>query len=413
MEGIISNSNLFNSIAIVATLIFGLFLIRKKVINSELWGATVTPLASIIGSGFLIVAPLLHSVFGKWAPMGIIVLLVLAYGIGRVIRFNILHAEGLEFSSHPFNLRLEKLSQIVLGIAYAISVAFYISLFTSFISREFGIDNTQTMKWITTATLLSVMGVSWWRGTKGLERIELIAVTIKLAVIGGVLAALASFDIATQTHWFGHDPIKKLTFFEKMAMLAGMLMVTQGFETTRFMGEHYSKNIRIQASRNSQWIAIAIYILFIGLTCPIFLDFPIVELNETTISQSLGRAVSVLPLLLLGAAIASQLSAALADTIGAGGLLKEIIPSSLSINFYYMVVIGSAIFLIWSANVFEIINLASKGFAGFFFLQILVALNLIRQKLNGSKQFFSILGCLILEAALIFVIFFSIPAPHS
>ena len=65
MEGIISNSNLFNSIAIVATLIFGLFLIRKKVINSELWGATVTPLASIIGSGFLIVAPLLHSVFGK------------------------------------------------------------------------------------------------------------------------------------------------------------------------------------------------------------------------------------------------------------------------------------------------------------------------------------------------------------
>lgn len=196
-------------------------------------------------------------------------------------------------------------------------------------------------------------------------------------------------------------------------MLAGMLMVTQGFETTRFMGEHYSKNIRIQASRNSQWIAIAIYILFIGLTCPIFLDFPIVELNETTISQSLGRAVSVLPLLLLGAAIASQLSAALADTIGAGGLLKEIIPSSLSINLYYMIVIGSAIFLIWSANVFEIINLASKGFAGFFFLQILVALNLIRQKLNGSKQFFSILGCLILEAALIFVIFFSIPAPHS
>ena len=157
MEGIISNSNLFNSIAIVATLIFGLFLIRKKVINSELWGATVTPLASIIGSGFLIVAPLLHSVFGKWAPMGIIVLLVLAYGIGLVIRFNILHAESLEFSSHPFNLRLEKLSQIVLGIAYAISVAFYISLFTSFISREFGIDNTQTMKWITTATLLSVM----------------------------------------------------------------------------------------------------------------------------------------------------------------------------------------------------------------------------------------------------------------
>ena len=64
--GEVVSQNTLNSIAIVATLLFGVFLIRKKLLDSKLWGATVTPLASIIGSGFLIVAPLLHSVFGKY-----------------------------------------------------------------------------------------------------------------------------------------------------------------------------------------------------------------------------------------------------------------------------------------------------------------------------------------------------------
>ena len=414
MESTINNSILLNSVAIISTLITGFFLTRRKLLESKLWLATVTPLASIIGSGFLIVAPLLHSVYGKWAPVGMIVLSVLGYLIGMIIRFNIKYAENY-FDSHEkaFLNKIEKVSQVILGLSYAISVAFYISLFTSFISKEFGIEQILIMKWITTSTLLAIMAISWWRGTKGLERIELIAVTIKLAVIIGVLMALGSYDLATRAPWFSHDPIRTLGLFEKTAMLAGMLMVTQGFETTRFMGEHYSADMRIKASKNSQIIAILIYIIFIGLTCPIFLNFPILELNETTVSTSLGQAVSILPLLLLGAAIASQLSAALADTIGAGGLLKEIIPSSYSINIYYMAVIIAAILLIWSANVFEIINFASKGFASYFLLQSFIAFKFIKLKLNGPKRVVALLGCFLLQVTLGFVIFFSIPAPHS
>ena len=412
--GEVVSQNTLNSIAIVATLLFGVFLIRKKLLDSKLWGATVTPLASIIGSGFLIVAPLLHSVFGKWAPMGIIVLVVLGYGIGNIIRFNITHVESyLAGSSKGLIVTLEKISQMALGISYAISVAFYVSLFTSFVSKEIGISGAQIMKLITTLTLLSIMGISWLRGTKGLERIELIAVTIKLAVISGVLISLAVYDASTQTHWFQHDPIRDLGLFEKLSMLAGMLMVTQGFETTRFMGEHYSPEIRVKAARNSQWISIVVYTLFIGLTCPIFLNFPIVELNETTVSISLGKAISILPLLLLGAAIASQLSAALADTIGGGGLLREIIPTKLSIKFYYMVVIALAIMLIWTANVFEIINFASKGFAIYFLLQVLIAIKFINKDILGIKRILANLGSAALILILGFVVFFSIPAPHS
>jgi len=45
-----------------------------------------------------------------------------------------------------------------------------------------------------------------------------------------------------------------------------------------------------------------------------------------------------LPILLLIAATASQLSAALADTIGGGGLLKELFHLPISPQFYYVLV---------------------------------------------------------------------------
>ena len=49
------NGMLLNSVAIISTLIVGWGLFNKRVRLSPQWRATVTPLASIIGSGFLIV----------------------------------------------------------------------------------------------------------------------------------------------------------------------------------------------------------------------------------------------------------------------------------------------------------------------------------------------------------------------
>ena len=40
-----------NIALVLATLAFGVFLFRPKMLRSETWQATVTPLASIIGSG--------------------------------------------------------------------------------------------------------------------------------------------------------------------------------------------------------------------------------------------------------------------------------------------------------------------------------------------------------------------------
>ena len=404
-----------NSIALATSLLVAIVLFLPRLRQSVQWRATVTPLASIIGSGFLIIAPLLHSVMGKWALLGIILLSTLAYLLGSVIRFNIRHAEPeLARNPHGSIATLEKASQWALGAAYAISVAFYISLFAAFVFDRLAIADTTLIKLFTSGLLVIIMLVAWLRGARGLETIELFAVTIKLAIIVGVLVALATYDIQVQSAWFKHEAIQSLSHFETLSMLAGMLMVTQGFETTRFMGSNYNAEQRIKAGRYAQWIAIFLYAVFIGLTCPIFLDFPITELNETTISYTLGQAIWVLPILLLVAATASQLSAALADTIGGGGLLKELFHLPISPQFYYVLVIAIAGILVWSSNVFEIINLASKGFALYYLIQTLIAFRLVLQRRKEQRfKSLQLLGLCAIVVSLSFVIGWSIPAPHS
>lgn len=406
---------LLSTIAIVTTVIVGIILFSHKIRLSSQWRATVTPLASIIGSGFLIVAPLLHSIMGKWALLGMVALSIFAYSLGGVIRFNIRFAEEYIATNKESKIaKLEVIGQWFLGGAYAISVAFYISLFSAFIFDRIGVTDLTIIKLITTLILLVIMVIAWLRGAKGLEVIELYAVTIKLAIIVGVLVALLSYDISKGTAWFQHNPISELGLIETLSVLAGMLMVTQGFETTRFMGGQYSVTQRIKAVKYSQHIATLLYVFFIGLTCPIFLTFPIVELNETTISHTLGQAVWILPFLLLIAATASQLSAALADTIGGGGLLKELIKFSLSTNIYYMLVILLAIALVWSADLFQIINLASKGFALYYLVQTIIAsLLLFKQPHKNLSLWLKFLGTIFITILLILIIGWSIPAPHS
>lgn len=62
-----------NIIVLFAILSLLPLLFLKKVRTSELWQATVTPLASIIGSGFLISAALVVLTTGEWAAVAMLV----------------------------------------------------------------------------------------------------------------------------------------------------------------------------------------------------------------------------------------------------------------------------------------------------------------------------------------------------
>ena len=60
----------------------------RKLANSSNWQATLTPLASIIGSGFLVSAPLLSGAVGNLAVICMAVLLGLAdLGGGAIFEF--------------------------------------------------------------------------------------------------------------------------------------------------------------------------------------------------------------------------------------------------------------------------------------------------------------------------------------
>lgn len=401
-----------NAIAVVLAIGVTFILLVPRIRTATLWRATVTPLASIIGSGFLIIAPLLHGVTGRWALLAITVLCILSFAIGAVLRFNIAIAEPHAALRDDIYL-IEVSSQATLGAAYAISVAFYTSLFVAFLSERAPFALPQPAA-TTTAVLIAIGFIAWVRGTRGLEMVELGAVTIKLGIIAGVVVALGFYDFETGKEWFVHGPTVELSAWGSMSVLAGLLMVTQGFETTRFMGGRYTPSIRIRAARNAQLIAIVIYVAFIGLTCPIFLEFPIVEMTETTISSTLGQAIAVLPMLLFIAATASQLSAALADTIGGGGLLAGILPVKVHERWIYVLVIGAAVVIVWQADVFGIINLASKGFALFYLLQVVIAMRLLmRQKhMVRWRRDTALAGCSLLLLILLFVVLFSQPAPH-
>ena len=72
---------MMNLIIIVTALAFGGYLaFSKRLKASSNWKATVTPLASIMGSGFLVSAPLLAGIVGNLAVVCMALLLALYLG---------------------------------------------------------------------------------------------------------------------------------------------------------------------------------------------------------------------------------------------------------------------------------------------------------------------------------------------
>ena len=88
------------AIVVFALALAAYLLFSPRLAKSSDWSATVTPLASIMGSGFLVSAPLLAGIVGNLAFFCMAALLVLAYLVGGVVRFNIRYFEPVEADGH-------------------------------------------------------------------------------------------------------------------------------------------------------------------------------------------------------------------------------------------------------------------------------------------------------------------------
>lgn len=141
--------------------------------------------------------------------------------------------------------------------------------------------------------------------------------------------------------------------------------------------------------RYSQWIATAIYLIFILLLTPFFKSDLPVNGGETQVIDLLAPLGTFIAPLIILTALASQLSAAVADMNGAGGLINDASKHKISVRLGYLFTAIFALIVTWSANIFDIITYASKAFVFYYGLQSLTAMVAVLQKTkmqeNGNK----------------------------
>ncbi len=379
----------------------GLALAHPRVRRSTDWRATVTPLASIIGSGFLVLAPLLVREFGTRAVWVMAGLCGVAYLVGEAIRWNIHQRHVAPERTLQLSAALEVASSWTLAVAYVISVCYYLNLFGAFALSLVFPDSPVAAKLLTSLVLVVIALLGWTRGLRGLERAESVTVAIKLAVIAGLLGGMAHFTwgLAGQgalQSGGGHFD------WDSLRLAFGLIITVQGFETSRYLREAYDADTRIRTMRRAQWLSTAIYITYVGFAG---LDFAAssMPLKETAIIDMTTPIAAVLPILLVVAALSAQFSAAVADTNGCGGLAHEMSGGRVSSRLAYVALAVLALGLTWAADIYQIISYASRGFAVYYALQCALATRLTHAA-GGSPwrtAGFSLLTTLLAAAALL------------
>lgn len=361
-----------NVIIILTILVTGLILWSPVVHRVKTWRAMMTPLASIIGSGFLVLGPILETAYGKYAPIVMVALCLGAYFYGAAIRYNINDIEFRDPGRFWLMEKLEIAASWSLGFAYIISVAYYLNLFGSFGVSLTAVNDAMHSKLLTSAVFIVILFVGWTRGFKTLEHLEYISVTTKLTIIAGLLIGLAIYfsDKVSQDGLIYNPPMQ--SGWSSIALAFGLIVTVQGFETSRYLSDAYDSQTRIRSMKFAQWVSSTIYIVYICLLAYVF-ERGTLKLTETAIIDIMGIVAPILPLLLVAAALAAQFSAAIADTSGCGGLLGELSRNRISARMSYCLLTGVGLALTWSVNIFEIINYASRAFAAYYFLQALIA----------------------------------------
>lgn len=406
---------LLNATLIVTAMIVIYFLRHPRFSKSESWQATLTPLSSIIGSGFLIMAPLLASVVGPLTPFAVVAIVILAYTIGTVIRFNIQHVEPrmLEGSLCLVTRQIEMIGNVALCMAYMVAVAFYLSLLSSFLLNYMEIESITAERMLTSSIIAFIAIVGYIKGLGGLEKLESISMTIQLAIVGALLLGLFIYGLNFMTS----EEVLELRYQERewttqLRIMAGALLVVQGFETSRFLGTKYEPEVRVMTMRRAQIISGVLYVLAVVALLPVVQHLDLLNVKLANIVQVTGLVAVVLPVMLIGAAIMSQFSAAVADTGGAGGLLYQNSGSRFSTEVSYVAISLAAIILVWSTDLLHIITLASQAFAIYYFLQALLALNFCyRDCQPGARMtIWMRMMFLMLAVLLLAVVFFAIPA---
>ncbi|MEO8092632.1 MAG: hypothetical protein ABI726_07995 [bacterium] len=343
--------------------------------RTVLW-ATVTPLASIFGSGFLILVPVLERSIGSLAIVGVIGACTIAWFLGSAIRHIVGTVEPLAAAGRldPATARLERISDVLIVIAYVISVALYLRIMAQYIVNFASPGSVDAERALASAAVVAITVVGVIRGFAGLdalERVALVAVLVLTTVLGGAFFFADAGDLLGQGLQL--PPLPDTGLGTALLMVGGVLIAVQGFETVRYLGEEYDAPTRIWASRVAQLVATSIYVGFVAVSTPLMgIGTPAgIDTDLLDITQ---RVVPVLAPVLVLCAVLSQFSAATADTAAVGGNLHSLASRAMRGSRAYALNGIAAVALIWAVPTLTIITVASRAFGAYYCAQCVIAM---------------------------------------
>jgi hypothetical protein len=328
-----------------------------------------------------------------------------AYAVGEIIRYNIVHAEPvLAGKQAGHTVGFERISDLALVFAYVISVCLYLHILSSFVLGGFHIDTELNENILTTIiiSLIMFIGVS-----KGLDELSIMEkwglyVTLLIIVLLSVGFAWYGWQAWQSSAGISLFESEANTAWQTLTIVAGTLIVVQGFETPRYLADEYDSQTRVRASRWSQIISTIVYLTFIAVAMPLVHSLN-GQYDDNSLIKLAGTASALLVAPLIIAAALSQFSAAVADTLAATGNMKELSHGSIESKYGTILVGIGAIALSWSANTLELIAFASRAFAFYYLLQCLVAMSV--SKSTGRRIFMAVIA-----AVLGFITIFAVPA---
>jgi hypothetical protein len=372
--------------------------------RKDLRHARATPLASIFGSGFLVIVPILNAAVGPYSVVAMAGVCALAYAMGSVIRFNIRHAEPLLAAGTVADraARHERTANLALVLAYAISVTLYIHILAAFLLGGLGINTPFRENAVCVIIIAAIGAMGRFHGLDMLLVLERWALRITGLLILALVAGFVAFDWrAMVTHTLQWPVSPKQDLWTVLTVLGGTLIVVQGFETSRYLGSEYDRELRVWSCRSSQIVSTFIYLLFVAAATPL-MHFLGDQVEDNGLLMLAAKASDLLPIPLVIAAVLSQFSAAVADVVGGGGNVAESTQGRVDDRRAYVLICGIAVVLAF-ASTLTILAFASRAFAFYYFLQCLVAISVSTS--TTQKVAISLLA-----AVLAFITLFAIPA---
>lgn len=372
--------------------------------RSQLRHARTTPLASIFGSGFLVIVPILYGAVGPYAVLAMAGVCALAYAMGSVIRFNIRHVEPLlEAGTLPERAaRRESTANFALVLAYAISVCLYIHILAAFLLGGLGVNTPRRENLVTVVIILAIGAIGRFRGLDMLMVLERWALRVTGVLVLVLTAGFGIYDWkAFQTNTLILPVVPTQDLWTMLTVLGGTLIVVQGFETSRYLGSEFDRDLRIRSCRSSQLVSTVIYLLFVAAATPL-MHFLGGEVSDNGLLILAAKASALLTIPLVIAAVLSQFSAAVADVVAGGGNVAESTQGRIDDRRAYVLICGIAIIVAF-ASTLTILSFASRAFAFYYFLQCLVAISV-------SKRTAEKVAIGALAVVLAFITLFAVPA---